>query len=216
MSTSTVSVTPTMAVLIQEAMAKMPDTLNTKKEIDEYFKNAMKEIVIKKKEEEKVKKATTKVVKKPAAKRGEKKEKEKEVDDEGNEIEKVKKPVSNYMKFTEGHRTKVKAVITGLSPQNLFKEVAKLWKIYKEFVIEHKDEYSEEGDEKLTELWELRLEELLEKRNEELKEEEEEKKSEEEDKSEEEKEEEKEVVVAEKKKRTKKEKEVKSDDKRRK
>ena len=203
MSTSTVI--PTMAVLIQEAMARMPDTLDTKKEIDEYFKNAMKEIVTRKKEDEKAKKAVDKAVaKKPAVKRGAKKEKEKEVDEEGNEIEVVKKPVSNYMKFTEGHRPKVKAVISGLSPQNLFKEVAKLWKIYKEFVIEHKDEYSEEGDEKLAELWEIRLEELLEKRKEELKEEEEVKSDEEEVKSEEEE------VVVEKKGKNKKE--VKSDE----
>ena len=209
MSTSTVI--PTMAVLIQEAMARMPDTLDTKKEIDEYFKNAMKEIAMRKKEDEKAKKAADKAVAKkpavkPAVKRGAKKEKEKEVDEEGNEIEVVKKPVSNYMKFTEGHRPKVKAVISGLSPQNLFKEVAKLWKIYKEFVIEHKDEYSEEGDEKLAELWELHLEELLEKRNEELKEEEEVKSGEEEVKSDEEEE-----VVAEKKKGRKK-KEVKSEE----
>ena len=214
MSTSTVI--PTMAVLIQEAMARMPDTLDTKKEIDEYFKNAMKEIVTRKKEDEKAKKAVDKAVAKkpavkPAVKRGAKKEKEKEVDEEGNEIEVVKKPVSNYMKFTEGHRPKVKAVISGLSPQNLFKEVAKLWKIYKEFVIEHKDEYSEEGDEKLAELWEIRLEELLEKRKEELKEEEEVKSDEEGVKSDEEgvKSEEEEVVVE---KKGKNKKDVKCDE----
>ena len=51
------SVAPTMAVLIHEAMTGIPDTFNTKKEIEEYFKNAMKEIVMKKKEEGKAKKA---------------------------------------------------------------------------------------------------------------------------------------------------------------
>ena len=198
----------TYAYLMKQAMEDMPDTLNTKKEVEEYFKNAMKIINEKKKEEDKANKAAAKVAKKPAVKRGAKKEKEKEVDDEGNEIEVVKKPVSNYMKFTEGHRPKVKAVISGLSPQNLFKEVAKLWKIYKEFVIEKKEEYSEEGDEKLAELWELHLEELLEKRKEELKDEEEKSDEEEEKKSDEE--EEKEEVVVEKKKGKKKE--VKSDE----
>ena len=41
----------TMAILIKEVMANMPDTLDTKKEIDEYFKNAMKDIVKAKKEQ---------------------------------------------------------------------------------------------------------------------------------------------------------------------
>ena len=195
----------TYAYLMKQAMENMPDSLNTKKEVEEYFKNAMKIINEKKKEEDKANKAAAKVAKKPAVKRGAKKEKEKEVDDEGNEIEVVKKPVSDYMKFTEGHRPKVKAVILGLSPQNLFKEVAKLWKIYKEFVIEKK----EEGDEKLAELWELHLEELLEKRNEELKEEEEVKSGEEEVKSDEEEE----VVEKKKGKKKKEEKEEKKEKK---
>ena len=41
-----------MAIIIKEVMANMPDTLDTKKEIDEYFKNAMKDIVKAKKEQE--------------------------------------------------------------------------------------------------------------------------------------------------------------------
>jgi len=57
MSASAVSLAPTIAVLIHEAMARIPDTFNTKKEIEEYFNNAMKEIVMKKKEEGKAKKA---------------------------------------------------------------------------------------------------------------------------------------------------------------
>ena len=52
----------TMAILIKEVMANMPDTLDTKKEIDEYFKNAMKDIVKEKKEQEaKAKKAKKEV-----------------------------------------------------------------------------------------------------------------------------------------------------------
>jgi hypothetical protein len=83
MSASTVSVAPTMAVLIQEEMAKMPDTFNTKKEIEEYFKNAMKEIVMKKKEEEKANKPEKpkKAAKKP-----------KKEDTDSNDEEKPEKP----------------------------------------------------------------------------------------------------------------------------
>ena len=131
----------TFSSSVKEIMENMPDNLNTKKDIDELKEDK-----------------TT--AKQPAVKRGRKKEKEKGVDEEGNEIEVVKKPVSNYMKFIEDHRHRIKAVNSGLSPQDLFKVVSELWRIYKEFVIENK----EVGDDKLAELWELHLKELLEKR----------------------------------------------------
>ena len=158
----------TMAVLVKEAIADMPDTLDTKKEVEEYFKTAMKVINEKKKEEEKVKKAAAKAAEKatkPATKkRGEKKEKEKEVDEEGNEIVKEKKPLSRYMKFMEEHRPKVAANVSGLTPQELFTEVAKLWKTYKDFL----SDYNGDDEERKAEIWETKLEELLVKRNEEL------------------------------------------------
>jgi hypothetical protein len=75
-----------MAILIKEAMINMSDLLNTKKEIDEYFKIAIKEIAIKKKEEEKA--AKPEKVKKP--------KKDKAIDSNDDEPkakpEKVKKP----------------------------------------------------------------------------------------------------------------------------
>ena len=157
----------TMAVLMKEAISNMSDTLDTKKEIEEYFKSAMKVINEKKKEEEKAKKAAIKAAEKekPATKkRGAKKEKEKEVDEEGNEVVKAKKPLSNYMKFMEEHRDKVKTIVQGLSPKELFTEVAKLWKFYKEFKAEHDGKEVEE----IAELWETKLEELLNERKEEL------------------------------------------------
>ena len=51
---------PTMAELMKEAFENMPDTLDTKKEIEEYFKNAMKDIVKAKKEAEPKKRKTKK------------------------------------------------------------------------------------------------------------------------------------------------------------
>ena len=56
-----------IAVLIKKAMAKMPMSLDNKKSIGEYYKNAMKEIVLKIKASEKAKKE--KAVKKPRAKK---------------------------------------------------------------------------------------------------------------------------------------------------
>ncbi len=56
-----------IAVLIKKAMAKLPMSHNTKKSVDEYYKNAMKEIVMKIKVTEKAKKE--KAVKKPRAKK---------------------------------------------------------------------------------------------------------------------------------------------------
>ena len=134
----------TFSSSVKEIMENMPDNLNTKKDIDEYYINAMKDVIERLKED------------KTTAKRGRKKGK---VDEEGNEIEVVNKPVSNYMKFIEDHRHRIKAVNSGLSPQDLFKVVSELWGIYKEFVIENK----EVGDDKLAELWELHLKELLRK-----------------------------------------------------
>jgi hypothetical protein len=151
MSASTVSVAPTMAVLIQEAMAGMPDTFNTKKEIEEYFKNAMKEIVMKKKEEDKANKPEKpkKAAKKPKKedtdsndekadekpKKADKKpKKEKELDEDGNEI---KKPPTEYMIFKKEMAIKIKDQFPDLNYQKAQKKINDLWKI-------HKNGYTEE------------------------------------------------------------------------
>jgi len=87
-----------IAVLIKKAMAKMPLSLNTKKGIDEYYKNAMKEIVLKIKATEKAKKDTLKAKEKVAkAKKVEKAKKDalkaKEKVAKAKKVEKaVKKP----------------------------------------------------------------------------------------------------------------------------
>ena len=73
---------PTMAELMKEAFENMPDTLDTKKEIEEYFKNAMKDIVKAKKEAE---------PKKPE-KRKTKKTKEADTDEAAEDEEKPKQP----------------------------------------------------------------------------------------------------------------------------
>ena len=119
-------------LLIKEAIANMPDTLNTKKEVDEYYKVAMKEISEKLKEEKKANKETKTKDKAAPKKRTKKAAKPVEVDDDGNEIVKVKKPLNNYQKFIQEQRPKVKEDYPELSGEEIFKKIAELWKQHKE------------------------------------------------------------------------------------
>ena len=147
MSSSATSATAVVAIvvmpfnpLIKEVMANMPDTLNTKKEIDEYYKKAMKEINDKLKEEKKANtgKAPRKALGvKPAPKKRAKKAKE--VDEDGNEIVKVKKPLNNYQKFIQDQRPKVKEDYPELSGEEIFTKIAELWKKHKEDIKSDED-----------------------------------------------------------------------------
>ena len=65
-SASSSSSDKAIAVLIKKAMAKLPMSHNTKKSVDEYYKNAMKEIVLKIKATEKAKKDALKAKEKAA------------------------------------------------------------------------------------------------------------------------------------------------------
>ena len=153
---SVASVAPTMAVLMKEAIANMPDTFNTKKDIEEYFKIAMKEILMKRKEEEKANKpekpkrvATKKPKKeeedtdsngeekdsngeekeeKPKKKVAKKPKKEKELDEDGNEI---KKPPTEYIIFKKEMSIKIKDMFPDLNYQKTQKKINDLWKIHK-------------------------------------------------------------------------------------
>ena len=125
-------------LLIKEAIANMPDTLNTKKEIDEYYKVAMKEINEKLKEEKKANKA--------APKKRVAKAKPVEVDDDGNEIVKVKKPLNNYQKFIKEQRPKVKEDYPELSGEEIFKKIAELWKQHKEDIKNGDGEPKKDSD----------------------------------------------------------------------
>jgi len=105
-------------------MVNMPDNLDTKKEIDEYYKNAMKDIKEKNKEEKKEKKATKALPKKRT--------KKVDVDDDGNEIVKVKRPLNNYQKFIQDNRAKVKEENPTLNGEEIFTLIAELWNKHKE------------------------------------------------------------------------------------
>jgi hypothetical protein len=130
-----------VSLLIKEAMANMPDSLNTKKEVDEYYKKAMKDINDKVKEEEKATKAVEKADKAAAKAAGDKPEPKKrvkkaakpaEVDEDGNEIVKVKKPLNKYQMFIQQQRPKVKEDYPELSGEEIFTKIAELWKEHKE------------------------------------------------------------------------------------
>jgi hypothetical protein len=112
----------TFAMRIKEIMGNMPDTLNTKKEIDEYFKNAMKDIKDSIKE--------NKTQKAPAKKRT----KKVEVDEDGNDIVKAKRPLNQYQKFIQDNRAKVKEENPTLNGEEIFTLIAELWNKHKEAI----------------------------------------------------------------------------------
>ena len=112
--------------LIKEYMANMPDTINSKKECDEYYKAGWKEIKEKIKEEKKADKAATKNTE------PKKRVKKVEVDDDGNEIEKVKKPLNAYNKYIQEQRPNVKNDFPDLSNKEIFSKIAEMWKKHKE------------------------------------------------------------------------------------
>jgi hypothetical protein len=122
----------------------MSDTLDTKKEVDEYYKNAMKDIKEKNKEDKKEKK-----VKKAEPK---KRAKKVEVDDEGNEIVKVKRPLNKYQKFIQDNRKKVKEENPDMSGEEIFTLIAEMWGKHKEDikngVINDDDDKKDSDDDK--------------------------------------------------------------------
>ena len=133
--------TSTIAMRIKEVMVNMPDNLDTKKEVDEYYKNAMKDIKEKNKEDKKEKKALPK-----------KRAKKVEVDDDGNEIVKVKKPLNKYQKFIQDNRKKVKEENPEMSGEEIFTLIAEMWGKHKEDIkngiINDDDEKKDSDDDK--------------------------------------------------------------------
>jgi hypothetical protein len=117
----------TLATLIKEIMAKMPDDLENKKEIDLYYKNAKKEV----KEMIKDDKKATKDVPDKGEKKA-KRVKKTEYDDDGNEIVKAKKPLTKYLKFIQDNRQKVKDENPNLSSKEYMVLLANLWNKHKE------------------------------------------------------------------------------------
>ena len=108
------------AAHFKEIIAKMPVTFEMK-EVDEFCKNAKKDIKSKFNEEKKEKKAQPK-----------KRVKKVDVDEDGNEIVKVKKPLSKYLQFLQDNRQKVIEENPGLKSKEYMSLLATLWNKLKE------------------------------------------------------------------------------------
>jgi hypothetical protein len=113
-------------MIYKDIMVNMPDSLNSKKEVDEYFKNAMKK---KNNEENKMKKKQHKEI------QPKKRAKKVEVDNDGNEIVKIKRPLNKYQKFIQDNRKKVKDENPEMSGEEIFTLIAKMWGKYKDDMI---------------------------------------------------------------------------------
>jgi len=146
---------PTIASRVKELMAEMPDTLNTKKEIDEYYKDVVKKVKeamntggkaprkalgVKAPKEPKAKapkEPKAKAPKEPKAKApkepkvAKKRVKKVDVDADGNEIEKVKKPPNAYQKFIQDNRQKVKEDNPTMTGVEIFTLLAQKWNEHK-------------------------------------------------------------------------------------
>jgi hypothetical protein len=109
------------AAHFKEIIAKMPDTF-TMKDVEEFCKKAKKDIKLKFNEDKKDKKAQPK-------KRANKKAK---VDDDGNDIVKVKKPLSKYLQFLQDNRQKVIEENPGLKSKEYMSLLATMWNKHKE------------------------------------------------------------------------------------
>ncbi len=127
--------TTTFAVALKERMMDMPDELNTKKEIDEYFKNIMKEL------KEEMKKEKTENAEK---KKNDKKKKKDNLDEDGNE--KPKKPLNKYQQFIKDNQDRIKEEFPELSNTERFTKLAEEWNKFKATLVD-KEEKEEEKEE---------------------------------------------------------------------
>ena len=123
------------AAHFKEIIAKMPVTFEMK-EVDEFCKNAKKDIKSKFNEEKKEKKAQPK-----------KRVKNVDVDEDGNEIVKVKKPLSKYLQFLQDNRQKVIEENPGLKSKEYMSLLATLWNKHKEDNKEDSEEDNKEDSE---------------------------------------------------------------------
>ena len=95
----------TIAMKIKELMANMPDTLNTKKEIDDYYKEAMKKAVVSKSNKK-----------------------------DASDADKPKKELNGYQLFMKEKIKVVKEENPSLTGPEVFSKIAELWKKQKEDV----------------------------------------------------------------------------------
>ena len=127
----------TFAVAIKERMMDMPDELNTKKEIDEYFKQLMKDI------KEEMKKDKNENAEK---KKNDKKKKRDNLDEDGNE--KPKKPLNKYQQFIKDNQERIKEEFPELSNTERFTKLAEEWNKFKATLVDKEEPSDEDKEEK--------------------------------------------------------------------
>ena len=127
----------TFAVAIKERMMDMPDELNTKKEIDEYFKQLMKDI------KEEMKKDKNENAEK---KKNDKKKKKDNLDEDGNE--KPKKPLNKYQQFIKDNQERIKEEFPELSNTERFTKLAEEWNKFKATLVDKEEPSDEDKEEK--------------------------------------------------------------------
>jgi hypothetical protein len=152
MAAISTTIAATIATRVKVLMAKMPDTLNSKKDIDEYYKKVVKEAKEAINEEKKANlggKAPRKAlgVKPPKAAKAakaanaepKKRVKKANVDADGNDIEKVKKPPNAYQKFIQDNRAKVKEENPTMTGVEIFTLIAQKWNEHKKAMNDEED-----------------------------------------------------------------------------
>ena len=127
----------TFAVALKERMMDMPDELNTKKEIDEYFKQLMKDI------KEEMKKEKNENAEK---KKNDKKKKKDNLDEDGNE--KPKKPLNKYQQFIKDNQERIKEEFPELSNTERFTKLAEEWNKFKATLVDKEEPSDEDKEEK--------------------------------------------------------------------
>ena len=127
----------TFAVALKERMMDMPDELNTKKEIDEYFKQLMKDI------KEEMKKDKNENAEK---KKNDKKKKKDNLDEDGNE--KPKKPLNKYQQFIKDNQERIKEEFPELSNTERFTKLAEEWNKFKATLVDKEEPSDEDKEEK--------------------------------------------------------------------
>ena len=144
---------PTIAARVKELMAKMPDTLNTKKEIDEYYKDVVKKVKETMNTGGKAprKALGVKADKAPKAAKATKAEPKKrvkkvDIDADGNEIEKVKKPPNAYQKFIQDNRAKVKEENPDMTGVEIFTLLAQKWNEHKKAINGEESDDKDKSD----------------------------------------------------------------------
>ena len=125
----------TFAVALKERMMDMPDELNTKKEIDEYFKNIMKELKDEMKKEK---------IENAEKKKNDKKKKKDNLDEDGNE--KPKKPLNKYQQFIKDNQDRIKEEFPELSNTERFTKLAEEWNKFKATLVDKEEDKEDKED----------------------------------------------------------------------